>query len=157
MNDTSEGASVGAESAPAATVFRFEPRPLTGRKQAQLLCRSDLMVAAIQTVGDGGETNLHMHKRLDGFWFVLSGRATFYTTGDEVIAELGPREGVLVPRGFPYWFERTGDEHLEILQVEASSALLRNMDDVISDRVDIATSADILERQGEVQIFGSDR
>jgi mannose-6-phosphate isomerase-like protein (cupin superfamily) len=108
-------------SGPQATVFRYE-RPELGRaKAAQLLCRSDRLIGVVQVITAGGETNLHSHDNLDGFWFVLSGRARFYTTDDEVLAELGPNEGVLVPRHFPYWFESVGDDVLELLQVEASS------------------------------------
>ena len=62
---------------------------------------------------------MHSHPNMDGLWFVLSGRAKFYTTGDELIAELGSLESVLIPRDYPYWFESDGDEILEILQVEA--------------------------------------
>jgi mannose-6-phosphate isomerase-like protein (cupin superfamily) len=32
------------------------------------------------------DTGLHSHENLDGFWFVLSGRARFYTTGDKALA-----------------------------------------------------------------------
>ncbi|HLI15847.1 MAG TPA: cupin domain-containing protein [Acidimicrobiales bacterium] len=134
---------------PQATVFRFERQPLTTRKRVDRLCRSDLLVAAVQSVGSGGETNLHAHRHLDGFWFVLSGRARFYTTGDEVVAELGPNEGVLVPRGFPYWFERVGDEVLEILQVEASDQVITSHAQVLADRIDFAEPHPDLARARE--------
>jgi mannose-6-phosphate isomerase-like protein (cupin superfamily) len=101
-------------------VFKYE-KPETERKKAvHVLCRSDIVFGAVQVVRSGGETNLHSHGKLDGFWFVLRGSARFYTTDDEVLAQLGPEEGVLIPRGFPYWFESVGDEALELLQVEAS-------------------------------------
>jgi mannose-6-phosphate isomerase-like protein (cupin superfamily) len=102
------------------TVFKYE-KPETERKKAvEVLCRSDIVFGAVQVVRSGGETNLHSHGKLDGFWFVLRGSARFYTTDDEVLAQLGPEEGVLIPRGFPYWFESVGEEALELLQVEAS-------------------------------------
>jgi mannose-6-phosphate isomerase-like protein (cupin superfamily) len=102
------------------TVFKYEKRETQRSKAVQVLCRSDIVFGAVQVVRSGGETNLHSHGKLDGFWFVLRGAARFYTTDDEVVAELGPEEGVLIPRGFPYWFESMGDEALELLQVEAS-------------------------------------
>jgi len=77
------------------------------------------MFSGIKVIRSGGETNLHSHTALDGFWFVLSGRARFYGEGDKLIADLGPHEGVLIPRGLPYWFEAAGDEVLELLQVES--------------------------------------
>jgi mannose-6-phosphate isomerase-like protein (cupin superfamily) len=83
------------------------------------LARTDRMMANMQTLKAGGENNLHSHRHLDGFWFVLSGRVRFYGEGDVVLAELGPREGILVPRNFKYWFESVGEEALELLQVES--------------------------------------
>jgi mannose-6-phosphate isomerase-like protein (cupin superfamily) len=76
---------------------------------------------------------LHSHQHLDGFWLVLSGRARFYTTDDVLLRECGPFEGMLIPRGFPYWFENVGDEELEMLQVEASDTILGGPN---HDRVD---------------------
>ncbi|HVQ94919.1 MAG TPA: cupin domain-containing protein [Mycobacteriales bacterium] len=89
-------------------------------KAVKMLARTDRAFFAVQVVNTGGENNLHSHEHVDGFWFVLSGRARFYTTDDELLKECGPLEGVLVPRKFPYWFESCGDEPLEILQFEAS-------------------------------------
>lgn len=102
-------------------------------KAVKLLARSDRAFFAVQVVSEGGENNLHSHEHVDGFWFVLSGRARFYTTGDELLGEFGPLEGVLVPRGFPYWFESCGEDNLEILQFEASDVVLGAAN---SDRID---------------------
>jgi mannose-6-phosphate isomerase-like protein (cupin superfamily) len=108
------------ESQPRATVVRYEEPPLHNGRAIRLLCHTDALLAGVQFVSGGGEENLHSHRYLDGFWFVLRGRVRFYTTDDELVADLGPHEGVLVPREFPYWFESSGDETLEMLQVEAS-------------------------------------
>ncbi len=83
------------------------------------LCRSDIMYATVQVLKEGGENNMHAHSGQDGFWFVLRGRAKFYGEGDKLLAELGPHEGIHVPRGFFYWFESSSPEVLELLQVEA--------------------------------------
>jgi mannose-6-phosphate isomerase-like protein (cupin superfamily) len=90
-------------------------------KVHSFLVRSDILSAGVQLVTEGGETNLHAHGGNDGFWFVLSGRARFYGEGDAVIAEVGKHEGILIPRGFPYWFEKAGDEPLEIMRVGATA------------------------------------
>jgi mannose-6-phosphate isomerase-like protein (cupin superfamily) len=117
-----------------AQVFKYKRPELKGRsKSFQILGKTDISVAIVQRITSGGENNLHSHVYQDGYWFVLGGRARFYTTGDEVIADLGVHEGILVPRGFPYWFESSGDEDLEMLQFEASA--LANFD-VAKDRVD---------------------
>lgn len=84
------------------------------------LARTDRVLANVQVLKKGGETNLHTHHHLDGFWMVLKGRARFYGEGDVVVADIGQHEGVLIPRHFKYWFESVGEEVLEILQVESS-------------------------------------
>lgn len=86
------------------------------------LARTDLVRAEIQVVYEGGETNLHSHSGNDGFWYVLGGSAIFYSDEDTIFAELGPNEGVLVPRGTPYWFKKgEGDEPLQIMHVAAQA------------------------------------
>jgi mannose-6-phosphate isomerase-like protein (cupin superfamily) len=94
------------------------------------------MIAAVQTLSDGGENNLRSHRQLDGFWFVLKGCARFYTTDDEIVAELGPMEGVLIPRNFPYWFESVGDEDLHLLQIETTGTSIDEVFAGAGDRVE---------------------
>jgi mannose-6-phosphate isomerase-like protein (cupin superfamily) len=120
----------------SAKPIAYERPALKGKPKAiTMLARSDRAFLAAQVVGEGGENNLHSHARVDGFWFVLSGRARFYTTDDEILGECGPREGMLIPRNFPYWFEKVGDDELEILQFEASDTELGLPN---ADRVDHA-------------------
>jgi mannose-6-phosphate isomerase-like protein (cupin superfamily) len=52
---------------------------------------------------------------------VLEGRARFYGEGDQLIGDLGKYEGVMIPRGTPYWFESSGEVPLQILQVESKA------------------------------------
>jgi mannose-6-phosphate isomerase-like protein (cupin superfamily) len=121
-----------------ATPFKFEHVASGRGKDIVFLCNTDRMVAAVQVLREGGENNLHRHDHLDGFWYVLKGRVRFYTTGDELVGEFGPGEGVLVPRGYPYWFETAGDETLELLQVETSDIARRSLREMASDRIDMA-------------------
>jgi len=117
----------GAMGGPAAAkVVRFQPPVVRNGKGMTLLAKSDIMIAAVQTISEGGENNLHSHSAMDGLWFVLKGRALFYTTGNAVIGDLGPKECIFIPRDFPYWFEAAGDEPLEILQVEAIDKGIKN-------------------------------
>ncbi len=106
--------------APEAIVFRYRKPEFKGGKGFQRLGRTALTMAAVQIVREGGENNLHSHRHMDGVWYVLRGRARFYTTDNEVVAEVGPDEGIIVPRHYPYWFESVGEEDLEILQVEST-------------------------------------
>ena len=121
---------------PQAKVFRYEKPKLTRPKKVEVLARTDIMHAAVQIVREGGENNLHTHEHLDGVWFVLAGRARFYTDDDVVVADLGPKEGVLIPRHFRYWFESSGDEELEILQFEASDRSFSSHKELLDDRID---------------------
>jgi mannose-6-phosphate isomerase-like protein (cupin superfamily) len=109
---------------PVAQPFRYaSPETPEGRMVGKFvvrLARTDRMLANVQVLKHGGETNLHTHHHLDGFWMVLKGQARFYGEGDVVVADLKQHEGVLIPRHFKYWFESVGDETLEILQVECA-------------------------------------
>jgi mannose-6-phosphate isomerase-like protein (cupin superfamily) len=106
-----------------ATPARFEyggtPPPFNAPKKHFRLCRTSLLDADVQVLGEKGANNLHSHTGNDGFWFVLKGRAKFYDHDDEVIGDLGPMQGILIEHDTPYWFEGAGDEMLEILHVAA--------------------------------------
>lgn len=91
------------------------------------LVQSDILFGNVQIISDGGDNNLHAHAGMDGFWFVLKGRARFYgPSQDALLAEVGPQQGVFIPRNFAYWFEKVGEEDLEILQIEAIDRSVRN-------------------------------
>ena len=103
-----------------ATVFNYQrPADLPKPKTVVWLCRSDIVFSAVQVIKAGGETNLHAHTANDGIWMVLKGRAKFYGINDALLAELGPLQGIQIPRGFYYWFESASSEPLELLQIEA--------------------------------------
>jgi len=86
-------------------------------KQIANLVRGDLVRLNVQIVKEGGENNLHYHTGGDTVWLVLKGAARFYGIGDKLLGELGPQGGILLPGGARYWFEKTGSEDLEILQI----------------------------------------
>ena len=114
-----EPATAAGERALEPTIFKYTTPQTEKPKTIVRLCRSDLLYSSVQVLKEGGENNMHAHNAQNGFWFVLSGKVRFYGEGDKVIAELGPHEGIHIPRGFYYWFESYGDEVLELLQVEA--------------------------------------
>jgi mannose-6-phosphate isomerase-like protein (cupin superfamily) len=86
-------------------------------KQIASLFRSDLIRLNVQIVAEGGENNLHYHTGGDNCWMVLRGAARFYGVGDELLGEFHANEGILLPGGSRYWFEKVGAEELEILQI----------------------------------------
>ena len=112
--------------ASAAQVFKYRRPEFEGVKKSMLMCTSDLMRVHAQVVKTGGENNLHTHTGEDAFWLVLSGAMKFYGEGDKLIAELKKHEGIMVPRGFKYWFESSSDEPLEILRVSARDQTTEN-------------------------------
>jgi oxalate decarboxylase/phosphoglucose isomerase-like protein (cupin superfamily) len=85
------------------------------------LALSPLIKGTVQIVKkNGGENNLHYHTSVDTFWMVLKGKVKFYGPEDVLIGEYGLHEGLITPRFSRYWFENSGDEDLELLQVAAN-------------------------------------
>ena len=102
------------------SVFSYKkPEKPDKTKINTMIAKGNLVRAMVQVVREGGENNLHYHAKVDGFWFVLKGRAKFYGPEDVMIAECGPQEGVVIPQYARYWFEKSGKEDLEILLVQA--------------------------------------
>jgi mannose-6-phosphate isomerase-like protein (cupin superfamily) len=98
----------------------YEAPPPSGRpKDFVSIAKGNLLKVNVQIVHDGGENNLHYHLNSESNWFVLKGRVRFYGVGDVLLAELGPHESIFLPGGSRYWFEKAGDEDLEILQMVA--------------------------------------
>lgn len=112
--------------------FRFQIPEFEGVKKTWQVCNSDLMKVQVQAVKNGGENNLHTHTGEDAFWYVISGAVKFYGEGDKLVGEYKKGEGILVPRGYKYWFESASQEPLEILRVTAKD---QNID---NKRVDLA-------------------
>ena len=109
----------GKRTQNAFETFEVKPLLLESGKKSTRLVRTDILSVGVQVVASGGETNLHAHMADDAVWLVLGGRARFYTTDDEVVATLDKNEGLLIPRGTPYWFESASDENLVIVRMAA--------------------------------------
>ena len=137
-----------------AAIKRFtyeKPSQYDRKKVSVRLAQGELVRGMIQVAKEGGENNLHYHANVDGFWMVLSGKVRFYGPGDQLIAELGPREGLVIPRYARYWFESAGDEELEILLVQAFA---QGGDKLNSERID--ASPPKLERAGAEPQFSAE-
>jgi mannose-6-phosphate isomerase-like protein (cupin superfamily) len=146
----SEDTHLAAEA--AIKRFKYEKPAKYDRKKVSVrLAQGDLVRGMIQVAKEGGENNLHYHANVDGFWMVLSGKVRFYGPGDTLIAELGPREGLVIPRYARYWFENAGDEELEILLVQAFANGGQQLN---SERID--ASAPKLERAGAEPQFSAE-
>lgn len=124
-----------------AKEFTFQTPEFAGVKKTWQVCNSDLMKVQVQVVKSGGENNLHTHTGDDAFWYVISGVVKFYGEGDKLIGEYKKGEGMLIPRGFKYWFESGSNETLEILRVTAKDQMVENK------RVDLSPQKDWMVEQ----------
>ena len=124
-----------------AKEFRHQTPEFEGVKKTWQVCNSDLMKVQVQVVKNGGENNLHTHTGEDAFWYVISGAVKFYGEGDKLVGEYKKGEGILVPRGYKYWFESASPEPLEILRVTAKD---QNID---NKRVDLSPQKDWMTQQ----------
>src|SRR5262245_56819722 len=104
---------------PEAKPVKYEKIEFNWPKKSKLVCSSELTRVHVQEVQSGGENNLHPHPAEDAFWYVVGGAVRFYGEGDKVIGVYTKGEGLLIPRGFKYWFESASDEPLEVLRVGA--------------------------------------
>ena len=117
-------------------MFRYERPEVSTPKGIMKLAQTDLVKGAVQIVRQGGDNNLHSHAGADTFWMVLKGRARFYSSDEDVISEFGPYEGIVTPRGTPYWFESAdANEDLELLQVAAYEKGVKDIRTNLSPRV----------------------
>lgn len=107
-------------------IFKYEKPDFQGEKKGIPVCKSDILKAGIQIVNKGGENNLHTHTGDDALWWVIGGAVRFYGEGDKVITELSKNQGIMIPRGYKYWFESASDEPLEILRVVAHDQNIQN-------------------------------
>jgi mannose-6-phosphate isomerase-like protein (cupin superfamily) len=124
-----------------AKEFRHQTPEFEGVKKTWQVCNSDLMKVQVQVVKNGGENNLHTHTGEDAFWYVISGAVKFYGEGDKLVGEYKKGEGILVPRGYKYWFESASPEPLEILRVTAKDQSIDNK------RVDLSPQKDWMIQQ----------
>jgi len=134
-----DDSSAAAQTKPVFQTFSYKkPENLRRGKGIVQLAQSDIIRGRVQIVREGGENNLHSHTGMDGFWMVLAGKVKFYGPGDVLIGEFGKHEGILVPRGAQYWFESSGDEELEILQMAAFEKGVKvTRNDVTPQKIDV--------------------
>ena len=89
--------------------------PTRGRSSDLLY--NHMVISTVQVMEKGQTTGLHHHNDQDGYWMVLGGKARFSGEGDTHYGDLGPMEGIFMPRYTRYSFESIDDEPLQILRV----------------------------------------
>jgi len=118
--------------------------PSRGKWSSPFRLRSgNLAVGLMRVNKDGGENNLHAHPDVESIWIVLKGRARFYGMNDVLVAELGPGEGVAIPKGVPYWFDNTEEEPVEIYHITSRDSSIKDV-----HRVNFAPYTDAQNSRG---------
>jgi mannose-6-phosphate isomerase-like protein (cupin superfamily) len=90
------------------------------RGHTQAVARSGMMTVLVHRWATGGEVQLHTHPFQDAAWTVLQGRVKFYGDQDNLMADLGPHQGIFIPGGTYYWFENAGDEELVMTRISTT-------------------------------------
>lgn len=97
-------------------LFQFRQR-LVGQGRADtVLGATDRMFISLKTYAAVGENELHAHPHEDHTFIVMQGKARFEGPNGE-IAEMGPHQGLLLPRNTLYRFTVLGSEPLVMLRV----------------------------------------
>ena len=113
-----------------------------GERNVKRLARSELLNILLHHWDTGGEVALHHHTDGDATWVVVGGEVTFYGEDDQVIAKVGPREAVLIPRNTMYWFTNSGTAPLEMFRISAKVGGISEGDDrIYHQRVTDVTQA----------------
>lgn len=110
-------------SASEARIQTFSYQTPTGESPERVtLINSKLVKLMVRIIRESSEPQLRYHTNSETIWMVMRGRARFYGVGDKLLADLGPQQGILLPGGSRYRFERVGAGELELMQTIAVAA-----------------------------------
>ena len=98
------------------SVFKVKGKLLDQGRTDTPLATTDELTIRLKIYASGGENELHAHPFEDHSFILLQGSAKFYGPEGETI-ELGPYEGIMLPKGSFYRFHATSDEPLVLLRV----------------------------------------
>lgn len=120
------------ENATKPEFFRMRAQLLEEGNTETPLAVGEHLWLKIKVYAKGGENKLHAHPYQDHSFIVLSGRARFHgPRGEE--RELGPNDGIFLPKGCFYWFQTISDDPLVLLRVGATVAPDKHPDMRIMD------------------------
>lgn len=109
------------EGAVTPAFFRMRAQLLDAGNTETPLAVGEHLWLKIKVYAKGGENKLHAHPYQDHAFIVLDGRVRFH--GPEGASrELGPGEGILLPKGCFYRFETVSEEPLVLLRAGAAAA-----------------------------------
>lgn len=101
-----------------AVTFKVKTPRISGGRSHMPLVRTDHLVSGLNYYAVGRKNKLHTHPGEDHLFVVLDGEATFYDR-EERPTVLKKGEGILLPEGWYYWFQSSGDEPLALLRCSA--------------------------------------
>jgi mannose-6-phosphate isomerase-like protein (cupin superfamily) len=104
-----------------AHVFELSTPVLTGGRSHMPLSRTDLVSVGLNYYTPGRKNTLHTHPGEDHAFVVLEGEATFYDKSERATV-LKKGQGIMLPEGWYYRFENSGEKALVLLRFSARKA-----------------------------------
>ncbi len=101
-----------------AQIFELKTPFLTGGRSHTPLSRTELASVGLNYYTPGRKNTLHTHPGEDHAFIVLDGEATFYDK-EEKATVLKKGQGIMLPEGWYYWFQNTGERPLVLLRFSA--------------------------------------
>ncbi len=100
--------------------FRLRAQLLDQGRTDTVIAASEDLVLRLKVYASGGENELHAHTSEDHAFVILQGSARFFGPDEESL-DLGPYEGLMLPKGCYYRFHATSEEPLVLLRVASPS------------------------------------
>src|ERR1700756_4062494 len=98
------------------TVFALRAQLLDQGRTDTVVAAAEDLIVRMKVYASGGENELHAHTGEDHTFMVLQGSARFYgPEGEEV--DIGPYQGIMLPKGAYYRFHATSKEPLVMIRV----------------------------------------
>lgn len=108
------------QAKPEAQFFALEAPLLAEGRSDTTVAKTDLLKLRLKVYASGGENVLHVHPYEDHSFVILQGEATFHIGTEDEIKVLTKYQGVMLPRGVPYWFQSSAPENLVMLRAGAA-------------------------------------
>lgn len=101
-----------------AQTFELKTPFLTDGRSHMPLSRTEMASVGLNYYTPGRKNTLHTHPGEDHAFIVLDGEATFYDK-EEKATVLEKGQGIMLPEGWYYWFQNTGERPLVLLRFSA--------------------------------------
>jgi mannose-6-phosphate isomerase-like protein (cupin superfamily) len=102
------------------SVFTLRAQLLDQGRTDTVLAAAEDLVIRLKIYASGGENELHTHTGEDHSFIILQGSARFFGPEGEEL-ELGPYEGIMLPKGAFYRFYATSKEPLVMIRAAGPS------------------------------------